>query len=84
MSISRRGDSWRARYYGPDGRQRNKSFKRKSDAERWLAQQRSLMAQGDWTDPTPGPVSPSVTTRSPGSTRAPTSSRRPGTSTGHC
>ena len=33
MSISRRGGSWRARYYGPDGRQRNKSFQRKSDAD---------------------------------------------------
>jgi integrase len=51
MSVQRRGDSWRARYYGPDGRQRSKSFARKSDAERWLTQQRSLIAQGDWTDP---------------------------------
>jgi integrase len=56
MSISRRGDSWRARYYGPDGRQRSKSFKRKSDAERWLAQQRSLIAQNDWTDPVLGRI----------------------------
>jgi len=56
MSISRRGNSWRARYYGPDGRQRNKSFKRKSDAERWLTQQRSLVAQGDWTDPAQGRI----------------------------
>ena len=28
VSIQRRGDSWRARYYGPDGRQRSKSFRR--------------------------------------------------------
>jgi integrase len=56
MSIHRRGDSWRARYYGPDGRQRSKSFKRKSDAERWLMQQRSLIAQGDWTDPARGRI----------------------------
>jgi integrase len=56
MSISRRGDSWRARYYGPDGRQRNKSFRRKGDAERWLAQQRSLIVQGDWTDPARGRI----------------------------
>jgi integrase len=56
MSISRRGDSWRARYYGPDGRQRSKSFRRKSDAERWLAQQQSLIAQGDWTDPARGRI----------------------------
>ena len=49
--IERRGNSWRARYRGPDGRERNKTFRRKSDAEHWLTQQRSLMAQGDWTDP---------------------------------
>lgn len=54
--IERRGNSWRARYRGPDGRERNKSFQRKSDAERWLTQQRSLMAQGDWTDPALGRI----------------------------
>ncbi|MGH3218637.1 MAG: tyrosine-type recombinase/integrase [Streptosporangiaceae bacterium] len=54
--IERRGDSWRARYRGPDGRERSKSFKRKSDAERWLVYQRSLMAQGDWTDPARGRI----------------------------
>lgn len=51
MSISKRGDSWRARYYGPDGRQRSKSFKRKSDAERWLTQQQNEIIKGDWIDP---------------------------------
>lgn len=51
MSISKRGDSWRARYYGPDGRQRNKSFKRKSDAEHWLTQQQNKIIKGDWIDP---------------------------------
>jgi integrase len=56
MSISRRGDSWRARYYGPDGRQRNKSFKRKADAERWLAQQHTNIAHGDWIDPARGRI----------------------------
>ena len=54
--IERRGDSWRARYRGPDGRERNKTFRRKSDAERWLTQQRSLMAHGDWTDPVHGRI----------------------------
>ncbi len=48
--IQRRGNSWRARYHGPDGRERNKSFKRKADAERWLSQQRFFIAQGDWTE----------------------------------
>lgn len=56
MSIQRRGSTWRARYYGPDGRERSKSFKRKSDAERWLSQQRSFIAQGDWTDPALGRI----------------------------
>lgn len=54
--IQRRGDSWRARYHGPDGRERSKSFARKADAERWLAQQRTLIAQDDWTDPALGRV----------------------------
>lgn len=56
MSISKRGDSWRSRYYGPDGRQRSKSFRRKADAERWVAQQRSQIAQGDWIDPAHGRI----------------------------
>ena len=54
--IERRGNSWRARYRGPDRRERSKSFRRKSDAERWLVQQRSLMARGDWTDPARGRI----------------------------
>ena len=56
MSISKRGDSWRARYYGPDGRQRNKSFTRKSDAERWLNQQQNNVIKGDWIDPARGRI----------------------------
>jgi integrase len=56
VSVQRRGNSWRARYYGPDGRQRGRSFKRKSDAERWLAEQRSFVVRGDWTDPVRGRV----------------------------
>ena len=54
--IEKRGNSWRARYHGPDGRERNKSFRRKIDAERWLAQQRSLIAQDGWTDPALGRI----------------------------
>lgn len=56
MSISRRGNSWRARYYGPDGRRRGKSFRRKADAERWLTQQQSQIVRGDWIDPARGRV----------------------------
>ncbi len=54
--IERRGNSWRARYHGPDGRERNRTFRRKADAERWLGQQRSLIAQGDWTNPARGRI----------------------------
>ena len=54
--IERRGSCWRARYHGPDGRERNKSFRRKSDAELWLAQQRALIAQDDWVDPVRGRI----------------------------
>jgi integrase len=56
VSVQRRGNSWRARYYGPDGRQRSMSFKRKGDAERWLSQQRSFIVHGDWTDPALGRI----------------------------
>jgi len=54
--IEKRGNAWRARYRGPDRRERSKSFQRKSDAERWLAHQRHLVAQGDWTDPALGRI----------------------------
>lgn len=51
MSIEKRGDRWRARYRGPDGRERNRSFPRKIDAQRWLTEQRSRMTRGEWVDP---------------------------------
>ena len=54
--IERRGNSWRARYRGPDRPRAKQELQRKSDAERWLVQQRSLMAQGDWTDPVLGRI----------------------------
>jgi hypothetical protein len=75
VSIQRRGSSWRARYYGPDGRQRGKSFRLKSDAQRWLAEQRSFVVQGDWTDPVRG-RSPSASTPRPGWIRGPIWLRR--------
>jgi len=51
MSISKRGSSWRARYRGPDGRERNRSFRRKIDAQRWLLEQRGRVNRGEWIDP---------------------------------
>jgi hypothetical protein len=40
MAIDRRPGRpkpWRARYWGPDGRQHSRSFARKAEAQRWLA-----------------------------------------------
>lgn len=54
MNIQRRGSGWRARYRGPDGKERSKSFARKLDAERCLAAQKTMLASGDWTDPVLG------------------------------
>ncbi len=49
--IQRRGKSWRARYVGPDGRERSRSFARKADAERFLATAEADKARGVWIDP---------------------------------
>jgi integrase len=46
--------SWVARYRGPDHRERSRSFERKIDAERHLADQESRKVRGEWTDPRAG------------------------------
>ena len=46
--------SYRARYRDPAGRERSKSFRRKADAERWLAEIEHAKARGTWTDPALG------------------------------
>lgn len=43
---------WRARYRGPDGRERSKTFTRRTDAEQFLAQVEVDKARGSWIDPT--------------------------------
>lgn len=43
--------TWRARYRGPDGRERSRTFDRKADAEQFLAQTESDKARGAWIDP---------------------------------
>lgn len=53
--VEKRGPGrWRARYRGPDGRERSKTFDRKVDAERWLAQTETDKARGQWVDPAAG------------------------------
>src|SRR5437899_11641630 len=50
--IQRRGkDRWRARYVGPDGRERSKTFPRRADAERFLAGIEADKLRGRWCDP---------------------------------
>lgn len=47
---------WRARYRGPDGRERSKTFRRKVDADRWLREQEGQLDRGLWLDPSEGKV----------------------------
>jgi integrase len=48
--------SYRARYRDPAGRERSKSFSRKADAERWLAEIEHTKTRGMWTDPRLGRI----------------------------
>jgi integrase len=48
--------SYRARYRDPAGRERSKSFARKADAERWLAEVEHAKTHGLWTDPRLGRI----------------------------
>lgn len=51
-SIQRRDrDRWKARYRGPDGRERSKTFETEREAKDWLALQTVDIRRGDWTDP---------------------------------
>lgn len=50
--VEKRGPGrWRARYRGPDGRERSQTFDRRMDAERWLAGVTVSTARGEWVDP---------------------------------
>ncbi len=56
-TIDRRENGrYRARYEGPDGRWHSRTFDRKVDAQRWLADQLSRLNHGMWIDPTAGLV----------------------------
>src|SRR5919106_26602 len=45
------GKGWRVRYRAPDHRERNKSFARKIDAERFLVSIEHAKLRGEWVDP---------------------------------
>jgi integrase len=50
------GRRWRVRYLDPDGKERNRSFERKTDAERFLHSTAADVSRGTWTDPAAGKV----------------------------
>ena len=52
----RTGRRWRARYRGPDGHIRSRSFDRKLDADRWLIARLGSIDRGDWVAPEAGDV----------------------------
>lgn len=52
--IESRNGRWRARVWAPDGRERSRTFDRKSDAERWAVTQEADKHRGTWIDPTLG------------------------------
>lgn len=58
-----RGRRWKARYIDPDGRERSKSFARKSDAERFLTEVEHSKIAGSYLDPDAGRVT--LTSRVP-------------------
>ena len=45
---------YRAEYRDPFGRKRSRSFDRKADAQRWLAEQTTSIARGSYVDPSGG------------------------------
>jgi len=52
--VERRPDRprpWRVRYRDPAGRERSRSFVRRTDADRFLHSVETDMVRGDWTDP---------------------------------
>ncbi|WP_329707004.1 site-specific integrase [Nocardioides sp.] len=53
VSVVRDGNSgsWLARWRDPSGRQRKKSFARKTDAQRWVDQMQAARHRGQYIDP---------------------------------
>lgn len=51
-SVDKTGNGrWRARYRDPAGKSRSRTFRRKGDAERFLAATATDIHRGDWIDP---------------------------------
>jgi integrase len=57
-SVSKRPNGrWRARYRDPSKREHARDFRRRLDAERWLASVETRKARGEWLDPALGKIS---------------------------
>jgi hypothetical protein len=68
--------AWRAHYRTPSGEQRNKTFDRKADAERFLANVESSKNTGSFVDSVLARITVGTGPRT-GSTTRPISSRQP-------
>jgi integrase len=56
-SVTKRGESWRARFRHPEtGKQHQATFRRQADAQRWLRKQLEAIDAGRWADPRSGRV----------------------------
>jgi integrase len=51
VTEDKRSGKWLARYRGPDGRQRSKTFTRKTDARKFLSSMQADKVRGTWIDP---------------------------------
>ena len=55
--VTRRGESWRARYTHPEtGKRHQRTFRRQVDAQRWLRSQLDTLDRGSWVDPQDGRI----------------------------
>ncbi|MGO4340695.1 tyrosine-type recombinase/integrase [Pedococcus sp. 2YAF34] len=55
--MTRRGESWRARYRHPEtGKEVQSTFKRQAEAQRWLRDQLGAIDGGRWVDPRAGRI----------------------------
>lgn len=52
----RPGKPYRARYWAPDGKQKSRSFAKKTDAQLWLRNELGKLDSGEWLDPKAGAV----------------------------
>ena len=53
MSVHRTGETWQVRLRAPDGSQLKRTFRTKTDAERWQRAEMANITRGAWTDPRP-------------------------------